>query len=513
VTIDAGQSDLRRRWDRYWLRLHARLDGDTADRVLPWVNATIVSLVQLALTAATIRSSTAGGGLAPWLQAAWARTGEGVVHPVGGLDPATASASLVGEMVLHLSRFFPAAAVFAVVQSVAIGAAVVPLWRLARERAGLRVGATSAVIAAYALAPTVHQAGLTPFHPELVALPFLLVAWLQASRGAWVKYGLAVLAVLACRGDLGITVAAMGLLVAAQHHRRNGTVTAMVGVAWSAVALALVEADQPSGQLTPAGEFVSRAVGPLAAVEQVATNPLGELGAVLSQPSVEFLVVVLAPLLFLPLMSFRRFAPSLPGLTLAMVADRAVARAAGAGVLDLAPTAAHITPSMAFTFVALVFALERIGQRSVVRVNVDRRLLGALMCGSILFFLVESPSAPYHRPWDWGGRGSQLQVLERTSDAVPGAASLAASPSATALVAERSVLVELPPDPVDLTTKLLNGLAARVEWVLLDTSGTDPDSGDPVWQPDDVESILESLERAGFETQERERGIVLLRHR
>jgi hypothetical protein len=510
TAVDAG-TGARRRWDRFWLRLHARLDGEAADRLIPWIAAAVVFGLHLALAAAAVRSSTAGGGLAPWLQAAWAREGHVVADPVGGVDPARASASLVGEAVLQATRLVPATVALTVVQSLAIAAAVVPLWRLARERAALRVGATAAVVAAYALAPTVHQAGLTPFHPELVALPLLLVAWLQATRGAWGRYWIVVVAAMACRGDIGITVAAMGLLVAAQHHRRHGFATATVGVVWSTVAQAVTGAESPTGQLTPAGEFVARAVGPLAVLPRIAADPLTELGGLFTEPSVRFMVVVLAPLLFLPLVSFRRFAPALPGLALAMIADRTVARAAGAGVLDLAPIAAHIGPSIAFTFVALVFALERIGQRSVVRVNVDRRVLGALLCGTVLFFLVESPSAPYHRPWDWGGRGRQAQVLEDLAGQVPPGAPMAISPSGTALVADRATLVELPPTPVDLTPVRLEALIGPVDWVLLDTSGLDPATGEPVWRAGDVTTVLRRLDRAGFSEVDRARQVVLLR--
>jgi hypothetical protein len=510
VTIQPAGTAVRRRWDRFWLRLHARLDGEAADRVIPWAAAAVVFGLHLALAGAAVRSGTAGGGLAPWLQAAWDRAGHHVVDPVGGVDPARASASLVGELVLQATRVVPATVVFTVVQSLAIAAAVVPLWRLARERAALRVGATSAIVAAYALAPTVHQAGLTPFHPELIALPLLLLAWLQATREAWVRYWIVVVAALACRGDIGITVAAMGLLVAAQQHRRHGLATVVTGVAWSVAAQLVTDAEAPTEQLTPAGEFVARSVGPLAVLPRIAADPLTELGGLFTEPSVQFVVVVLAPLLFLPLVSFRRFAPALPGLALAMIADRAVAEAAGTGVLDLAPIAAHIGPSLAFTFVALVFALERIGQRSVVRVNVDRRVLGALLCGTVLFFLVESPSAPYHRPWDWGGRGRQAQVAEELAGLVPAGAPLAASPTASALVAERATLVELPPTPVDLTPARLDSVVRRVDWVLLDTAGLDPLTDEPVWRADDVRSVLRRLDRAGFAEVERRLGVILL---
>ncbi len=502
--------ELKRRWDRFWLRLHARLDGETADRTIPWVAAVTTFVVHVALATAARRSGVAGSGLGPWLQAAWARSNGGVDVPLGGVDPARASGSLVGEGVLQLTRLVPATELFTVVQALAIAATIVPLWRLARDRAHLRAGASLVVVLAFALAPTLHRASLSPFHPELVALPALLWAYLHGSRGAWAKYWILVLVALCSRADLGLTVAALGLLVANQHHRTTGFVTSAVGLAWLAVASLVTTTEPPSTALTPAGEFVARAVGPLAAVPEVLSNPFGELVHLLAEPSVEFLVVVLAPLLFLPLVSFRRFAAALPCLALAMVADRAVQEAAEVGVLNLSPIAAHITPALAFVFLALVMSLERIGDLSVTRVNVDRRILAALLAGSTLFFVTESPSSPYDRPWAWGGRGAAVRDRELMADVVPADGKVAVSPTATRLVAERRTVVELPPAPGDFDEARLALLAAEVDWVLLDTSPLDPITSEPRWRPDDVTRVVDAFEDQGFEEHSSVGGVYVL---
>jgi hypothetical protein len=510
VRFPAPSAATRRRWDRYWLRLHARLDGDAADRIIPWAVAALTLAVHVALAAAARRSGVGGSGLGPWLQASWARQNGGVDVPVGGADPAREAGSLLGELVLQATRFVPATELFTVVQAAAIAAAVVPLWRLARDHAHLRAGAALVVLVAYALAPTLHRTSLSPFHPELVALPALLWACLAAHRRSWIVYWAMVILAMTARADLGLTVAAMGLLVAHLHDRRTGLVTAAAGVGWVVAASIVVDAELPTTALTPAGEFVARSVGPLAAVPAIVRSPLDELGALLTEPSVLFLVVVLAPLLFLPLVSFRRFLPALPCLALAMVADRAVQRAAEVGVLNLSPAAAHIAPALAFVFLSLVFALERIGTRSVVRVNVDRRLLLALVFGSVLFFVTESPSTPYDRPWGWGGRGQTVQHREAMADRVPELAPIAVSPTATSLVAERRVVVELPPAPDDLTDARVAAVEADVDWVLLDTEITDPVTGEARWRPQDVAEVLERFEDHGFEPFDRAGGIHLL---
>ena len=65
------------------------------------------------------------------------------------------------------------------------------------------------------------------------------------------------------------------------------------------------------------------------------------------------------------------------------------------------------------------------------------------------------------------------------------------------------------------TTVLLNeavdALVERVDWVLLDASGLDPVTGDPVWRTGDLQAVLRRLDRAGFTEVERQRNVILLR--
>jgi hypothetical protein len=509
VTAQAGPS-LRRRWDRAVLRLQGRLDGEAADRTLPWALALALFALLVALDAAAIRSLAGGSGLGPWLQAAWAhRTGHRW-SPVGGTDPIAGSGSLVAYPLAWATGVVPPEALFTIVQSAALAVAVVPLWRLARRDAQLRVGASITVVAVYALAPTLQRTNLSTFHPEAIALPAILAAYRHARQGDVVRYVVLVALVLACRADLGITVAMLGLLVAFGGRRDLGLPVAVAGVLWSVVALLVLSPDVPDSRLTPAGEFVARSTAPLAVLPRLVTQPVVQLRDLLAEPSVGFLVVVLAPLLFLPLLAWRKLAAALPCLALAMMADRVVQREAQAGVLDLSPAAAHIAPALAFVFIALVFALERIGTRSVSRVNVDRRVLFALLAGAALLFLTESPTSPYQEPWHWGGRdaidGARLDAVAL----VPDGAAVAVSPRVTAVVAERARLVELPPDPDDLGPGRIRAVAAQVDAVLIDTSddGIAPDG--PHWTDADRTRVRRAFAAAGFGTRYDAQGIVLL---
>ena len=503
-------SDLRRRWRRTVLRTQGRLDGEAADRVVPWAFAAGTFVLFVALDAAAIRSLEGGSGLGPWLQAAWRRAHGGAGTPLGGVDPARGTWSLIAEPVLWAGRFVPPVAAFAAVQAGAIAVGIVPLWRIAREEARLRVGASSVVVAAYVLAPTLHRANLAVFHPETVALPLLLWAYLLACRGHWKRYALCVGLVLACGASLGVTVAGLGLVLFLTGRHRAGWATAGVGLVWSFAAVLVVGPQLPDRTLTPAGEFVARATGPLAVIPELAAHPVSRGAELLSEPAVFFLVLVLAPLLFLPMVAPRKLAGALPCLALAMIADAAVQDAAQRGVINLSPAGAHIAPALAFVFIALVYALERIGTPSVTRVNVDRRVLWALLAGAVLFFVTQAPTSPYRQPWAWGSRDAVDGARLEAADLVGPDASIAVSPSSTALVADRADVIELPLDGATLTDDRLEGRVRDVDYVLVDTNGTDPIGDRPFWRLTDERRVLAVLGEAGFEIVYSAQGIYLL---
>ena len=75
---------------------------------------------------------------------------------------------------------------------------------------------------------------------------------------------------------------------------------------------------------------------------------------------------------------------------------------------------------------------------------------------------------------------------------------VAVSPTATALVAERARLVELPPDPVDLTVERVASVAAAVDVVLLDTAEVAGPDGDPVWTAARRRRVLRRFAARGF---------------
>jgi len=122
------------------------------------------------------------------------------------------------------------------VQAVALSLGAWPSWSLARL-AGLNQEQSRAIALIYLLYPVVFNINLFDFHPEVIALPALLVAILAARLNKIVWFCTAILLVLSCKAVLSLTVAAMGLwLFFCEKKQRCGAIALLLGAAWFLIA-------------------------------------------------------------------------------------------------------------------------------------------------------------------------------------------------------------------------------------------------------------------------------------
>ena len=168
----------RRRVDVWMLRWQGRLDSEWSDRVLPWVFAFGLYLVLELMAAAKVRSLDSTVDLATYTQGIW------LIH--NGYEPVltiTTGANLLAQQLAFVAyplslvgNVVPVQGALVFLQSAALALAVVPIWRIARRLANLRVGAAFTLMVVYALFPTMHNLNLSGFYPETLALPLLLYA-------------------------------------------------------------------------------------------------------------------------------------------------------------------------------------------------------------------------------------------------------------------------------------------------------------------------------------------------
>ena len=463
-----------RRLDAWWLRLSGRLDTPANDKIIPWVVALLLFIALAALALARARSLEAGTGLAGWTQSAWLISNfEAPESSVFGRNAFADQAAFILLPIGVLARWVPTSNGLLVLQSAALAVGVVPVWRLARETNVLRLSATFVLGLAYCLYPAIHNLNLADFHPEALAVPLLLAAarYGVAQRWGWFTF-YAVLAVF-CRADLALAVAGLGVVIMVRGNRRAGATVIGAGVAWAALSIWVIQPGFSDGVIPHVEVFSTFGDGPGSILWGMVTHPHVVLRELVTKTNFETMVLLLAPVLFLPVFAPRHLFPVAPLMAFYFVAD----------VPAEAPQ--QLAAATPFVFLATATALNRIGRPSMSQVMVPSRVLGALAIASVTFFLQDAASSPFETPWQWGGRDrddlARVAVVERVAE--DDVAMVA--PSVQPLLAERDGLFDLTPDVLD--EDLPDGLVVVIF-----------DDQDLRWDEELAEDLDDLLEDEGF---------------
>lgn len=473
----------RRRIDYQLLRWQARLDGAWADRVIPLVAMAGLFLVLAAEALARARSLETGGELAAWVQGAWqittGRTAESTITGRHLLEPQFA----IGFYgIAQLTRVVTPVALLLTVQSAALAAGVPAVWRLARHVCDLRVGAAAAAVVAYGAHPTLHQLNLADVHPEAMAVPALLWGAYATFKGRW-RWAIPLFVVaVSLRSDLGLAVAAIGAGLLFDGRGPGGRRLMVAGVGWTLLAQLLLQPWVGGDGVVHQAAFASYGEDMPAVAWGMLTAPWEVAADLVARENLEVLVGLLAPVAFLSVLAPRRLLPFAPILAIAFLADVPVSGTEGVH---------HLVAPFVGVFVALPFALEALGRRNIERVTVDRRVLTALVLAALTFFVLDSPSSPYERPWEWGGRDAADAVRLQVAGELSPTARVRAAPSVAAELAERPVIRVVPSDGLPTADQLTSG----VDVVVLDEAVI------ASWEADEaeVEEMLDDLVAQGFE--------------
>lgn len=434
---------VRRQIDNWTLRWHARLNSEFSDRTLPFVLAGVLFLILAGLALARVRSYEPSESLARYVQASWLLQ-EGlpvkltIVRSLTG-DPVEL-ADLDGALVMYplgrLAAFLPTAETLVVLQSAALAYGVLPLWRIARRLADLRVGAALAVVVGYGLFPPLHVMNLDGFHPQVLAVPVLISVAYRALSGSRVLLALGAVLAVSCSADVAVVLATFGLVLALTDRRRAGLGLLVGGVVWTIAAIHVSWLGAGDGVFVQS-QSAARGASAGGTLWWVVLHPLPAAQQALGQADLAILAGFLLPLALLPLLSLRYAVAGLPLQFLYLAQDAPPSQLRG-------PLAA---PATAFLLVATAFGLARLGRRTIERIAVPSRVSGSLVLTAVLFFAIDSPSSPYLRPWGWGGQdaadGRRAELIARVEQLGPDAA-VAATADMLPRVAERRTVCPLP---------------------------------------------------------------------
>lgn len=497
---------LRRRLDNFSLRWQARLDSEPYDRTIPWVFALILFLFFVALALARARSLDGGVDLGVYTQAAFliVEDGDPVVTVEGGTHVLAQQAAFIVYPIAFLTKWLPVIPTLLVVQSAALALGVVPLWRIARRLANLRVGAAMVLVWAYGLYPAVHSLNLADFHPETIAVPALLFAALFGLSRRWIFFAIACAVAVMARADLALAIAGFGVLLMVEGRRRAGIITTGAALAYTVLAVAIIQPGYGSGSYAHVETFAAFGDTPGGIAWGMLTRPLDVLGDLVVEANFGVIVFLLAPVFFLPVVAPRYLLPVVPLQAIYLIA----------AVEPEATFAQQTVAITAFVFLATAFALKKIGREGVEHVMVDRRVLGALMLVSAVFFIHDAGSSPYRQPWDWGGRDVADNARLDVIDLVDEDQSVRASPALVPLLAERHQIYVLETDdrphvrratevPADQNTDAADADRQMVDAVVFDEAAA------AHWSDEERRVFRDGLARQGYERVFANEGVEL----
>lgn len=473
--------------------------ADTAGPMEPWVPWIATGILSAALfTLAMLRYRALDGSydLGYFGQAAWLIThGKPVFVTVRGLYLLGDHASAVFWPMAWLTAFLPRIPTLLAVQSFALAVGVLPLFWICRRLASLRMLPTLAVLVAYACFPALNNVNLADFHPEAVAVPALLGAAYFGLSKRWVPYGACLAVVLLSREDLCITAAFLGVLLIIEGSRRAGLVTMFVSAVWLAIDLKLVIPHY-------AGSFVQTSFldrygsGPGEIVGYLVVHPWRIVIDVMTAQNAEFVWLILAPVVFLPLIAPKYLIPMLPLQLLYLLSSRPAAHTI---------EGQYSVSAIAFVFLATAMALGHLRDGGP-----EWRALVPLVAAAFFFNTSFSAGGLQARPWEWR-RDPTDHAMATAARLIPKGAAVAGSVRTWQLLTERPDLYNFPApweqydrdarnDPVPLSKR-----KRTADWILVDTA-------EPVqWSPDRVDALARLVPALGFRKVFDRDGVLLYR--
>jgi uncharacterized membrane protein len=373
------------------------------------------------------------------------------------------------------------------VQAVVVGLGALPLYWLARDILGgsreYGVGGAGASSSnslllapyfllplvfplAYLLLPALEGAVLYDFHAVTLAPTFLLVAFYCLHKDRPWLFGLFAALTLACKEDMGLTIAMLGLYILVVRRRRYwGSATLLVGAAWFAVALFLVQpAFSPEGSNVQAYRYAWLGKTPQAVLETFLRHPDLVWDHVWRQANLPaYLGGLLLPTGFLSAFSPLAWLPSLPSLALNLLSDDPFTWR-----LEDFHYAAPIAP---FALIAAVYGVRRLAAWVTRRSPAAGQYALAAACclvlvASLMYHYARgfSPLARPFQPWP-------IAEHQRRAEAVlaqiPSSAPLFAQSNLNPHVSGRRVLYQ---DPALLTDPARLGGLPPFDYLLFDVS-------------------------------------------
>ena len=410
--------------------------------------------------------------------------GEQALRLAGHVDPLLAAMAPVWAL-------WPSPLSLALVQIVVVALGALPVFWLARLRTGSE-RAAGLLALGYLAYPWVATSAAAAIHPVTFAITFLLFCIWFLETDRLVPFTVFALLTISTGELMGLPVAGLGVWYALAHGRRlAGSAIALLGLAWTALAVDVIVPAAAGGGSIFYGFYDHVGGSPQGVVRMLATDPLTVLGTLVEGHDIVYFIWLGLPLLFLFVLS--------PGLA-AVALPQLLANGLSDFRLMSDPRYHSVAAIVPFLVAATVLGVARVSE--------PRRVLAAagvlVSSASLALILAPWPRAVGATPL--GGRESvpaaRIAALDHAIAAIPEGVPVTTTNAAGAHLSARRYVYLAP-------------TVRRAEWVLVDRG--DPwviESGSPILtkHPEVIAGFVTRLRRSpDWQVVSDEAGVILFR--
>jgi uncharacterized membrane protein len=386
-----------------------------------------------------------------------------------------------------------------IMQVVAIGSAAIPLYLLARTR-HLNAWWAAALGGVWLLQPPLQFFAWEGFHPEVMALPFIVWAYWLGEERRWRAFAVCLLIALCWKEDVSLLVVGLGLLYLIRGRRRLAGAVIGLGLAWFLVVGTWLVPTLAGGKTVYGGLYGDLGDTPAQVVKTGVTHP-GEIVQRLSDNHAgSYARDILAPFGFTPLAAPEVLLLGLPQATINLLSTADF-------TFDLRYH--YQALPMVALGIAMVEGVTRIRSWSRGRDGVVRFAVGAALAGALAATCAWGPSpiGLEYRAGYWPlAVPADAPIRERMLARISAHDGVSADYWTVPHLSHRDTIYTFP-NPWENknygVTTTAHGDPAKVRWILVDTS---------LFQPSDSTLLTRLLGSGEFVVRDQS-GTVLLAER
>ncbi|HLX56177.1 MAG TPA: DUF2079 domain-containing protein, partial [Ktedonobacteraceae bacterium] len=203
-----------------------------------------------------------------------------------------------------LYLFIPGPKTLVVLQTLVVASGAFPAFWLARLRLRNELAAVGIALL-YLLYPALQQAEIFDFHAVTLTAALLMFTlyFMYTRRTLWL-FVFAILS-MACKEEIPLVIAFFGLWsIIFQQRWRTGLALVGLSIAWVGVVLLVYHFASPTGRPLLASRYGYLGSGPLQILRNIVTHPFTLLHQhILEHTHRQYLIILLAPAAFLPLLA------------------------------------------------------------------------------------------------------------------------------------------------------------------------------------------------------------------